>query len=68
VWLRALLLGYDRLVNRFGYQTLGYAVWKGAKWYVHRRYGDAPRKVALGGLAVLAVAALVLAGRRVTAA
>ena len=51
-------------MNRFGYQALGFAVWKGAKFYVHRRFGDAPRRVALGGLVLAAVAALVLAGRR----
>jgi hypothetical protein len=51
-------------MSRAGYQALGFAVWKGAKWYVRRRYGDAPRKVAAGGLVALVVAALVLGARR----
>ena len=53
-------------MNRIGYQALGFAVWKGARWYVHRRFGDAPRRVALGGLVVATVAALVFAGKRAT--
>jgi uncharacterized membrane protein YhfC len=51
-------------MRRIGYQALGFGVWQGARWYVRRRYGDAPRKVALGGLVLAVVAALVLAGRR----
>jgi hypothetical protein len=51
-------------VSRFGYQALGFAVWTGAKWYVRRRYGDAPRKVAAGGLVALVLAALVLGARK----
>jgi hypothetical protein len=53
-------------VNRVGYQALGFAVWKGAKWYVRRRFGEAPKKAAVGGLAVLVVAALVLGARKAT--
>jgi hypothetical protein len=51
-------------VTRFGYQALGFAVWNGAKWYVRGRYGDAPRKVAVGGLVALVLAALVLGARK----
>ena len=51
-------------VSRIGYQALGFAVWRGARWYVRRRFGDAPRKVALGGLVVVVLAALVLGARR----
>ena len=51
-------------MQRLGYQALGFAVWKGAKWYLHRRYGDTPKKVAAGGLVVLVLAALLLAQRR----
>ena len=51
-------------MRRLGYQALGFGVWQGAKWYVHRRYGNAPRNVALGGLVLAVVAALVFAGRR----
>lgn len=51
-------------MSRVGYQLLGFAVWRGAKWYLRRRYGDAPRKLALGGLLALVLAALVFGGRR----
>ena len=53
-------------MNRLGYQLLGFAVWKGAKWYLHRRYGDTPRRVALGALLGLVLAALILGGRRLS--
>ena len=43
------------------YKVLGFAVWNGGKWYLHRRYGDAPRKLlaaaAVGAVAVGAVVA-----------
>jgi hypothetical protein len=51
-------------VQRHGYQLLGYAVWKGGTWYLRRRYGGAPRKLAAGALAALVLAALVLVQRR----
>jgi hypothetical protein len=54
-------------MGRFGYQALGYAVWNGAKRYLRRRYGDVPRRLALGGLLVAALAALLVAGKRATA-
>jgi hypothetical protein len=50
-----------------GYKLLGFVVWKGAKWYVGRRFGDAPRKVALGGLLVAALATLLFIQRRASA-
>ena len=53
-------------MNRLGYQLLGFAVWKGGKWYIHRRYGDTPRRVALGALLGLVLAALILGGRRLS--
>ena len=49
---------------RLGYQVLGYAVWNGAKWYLRRRYGAIPRKVAAAGLVGLVIAALLFGGRR----
>jgi hypothetical protein len=49
---------------RLAYQVLGYAVWNGGKWYVRRRYGDAPRKVAVAGGVAALVVALLLGGRR----
>ena len=54
-------------MRKIGYQALGFGVWQGAKWFVRRRYGDAPRKIALGGLVLAVVAALVLAGRKAAA-
>ena len=51
-------------MNRLGYQALGFAVWKGAKWYLRRRYGDAPRKIAAAGVVALVIAAVLLGGRR----
>jgi hypothetical protein len=51
-------------MRRLGFQILGYAVWSGGRWYLRRRYGDAPRKLALAGLVALALAALLLGGRR----
>ncbi len=40
-----------------GYKLLGLLVWRGARWYVRRRYPDAPRKLLMGGVAIGAVAA-----------
>jgi hypothetical protein len=44
------------------YKALGFAVWKGAKWYVGRKLP--PRKLLVGGMLALAVATLVAAGAR----
>jgi hypothetical protein len=44
------------------YKALGYAVWKGAKWYVGRKLP--PRKVLVGGAMALAVATLVAVGAK----
>ena len=54
-------------MRKIGYQALGFGVWNGAKWYVRRRYGGARVKIAAGGLGVLVVAVLLLAGRRSSA-
>jgi hypothetical protein len=56
--------GRIEAMQRVGYQVLGFTVWKGAKWYLRRRYGDTPRKLAAGGVVVLVVGALVFALRR----
>lgn len=45
-----------------GYKILGFTVWKGGKWYLRRRYGDRPQK-----LAAVAVVAFVLAAGIVAA-
>ena len=51
-------------MSRLVYRLLGLLVWKGLRAFLRQRYGDAPRKVALGGAVLGVVAALVLAGRR----
>jgi hypothetical protein len=40
-----------------GYKLLGVVVWKGAKWFVRRKYGDRPRNV-LSGTAVAGALAM----------
>jgi hypothetical protein len=42
------------------YKALGFAVWKGAKWYVGRKLP--PRKLLVGGALALGVATLVAVG------
>jgi hypothetical protein len=44
------------------YKALGFAVWKGAKWYVGRKLP--PRKLIIGGALALIVATLLGAGAR----
>jgi hypothetical protein len=44
------------------YKALGYAVWKGAKWYVGRKLP--PRKALIGGAVALGVATLVAVGAK----
>jgi hypothetical protein len=51
-------------VGKTGYQVLGFAVWKGGKWYLRRRYGDTPRRLALAVLLGMVLAALLMGGRR----
>jgi hypothetical protein len=47
-----------------GYKMLGYVVWRGARWYIRRRVaGGAKRKLALAGVAALAIGGAVAAGR-----
>jgi hypothetical protein len=49
-----------------GYKLLGYVVWRGAKWYLRRRYGGVGRKlaVAAGAGLLLGGAAAAVAARR----
>jgi hypothetical protein len=49
-----------------GYKLLGWAVWKGGKWYVRKRYGHVvpPRPLLAAGLTGAAVAAIYAASRR----
>jgi len=50
-------------MRRGGYQLLGFTVWRGAGWYLRRRYGDISRKLAIAALLGVAVAALGFAQR-----
>ena len=49
-----------------GYKVLGYLVWKGARWYLRRRFRGAGRKaLIIGGAGVVAAAgAAALIARR----
>jgi hypothetical protein len=49
-----------------GYRLLGFVVWKGLKFFLRRRYGHLvpSRKVALAGVAALAIGGLIVALRR----
>ncbi len=49
-----------------GYRLLGLAVWKGAKWYLRRRYGDTPRKVLAGVVVAGALTAGAVAAAKQT--
>ncbi|HZT53068.1 MAG TPA: hypothetical protein VE995_01670 [Gaiellaceae bacterium] len=40
-----------------GYKLLGFLVWRGARWYVRRRYPGAPRKLMIGAGVAAAVGA-----------
>ena len=46
------------------YKLLGMVVWNGAKWYLRRRYGNTPRKVAAGVVVAGALTAVVVAAAR----
>lgn len=41
-----------------GYKLLGYAVWRGGKWYAKRRLRGAQRTLAISGVGALVVAGL----------
>jgi hypothetical protein len=52
-------------MSRNGYRLLGFAVWRGAKWYLRRRL-PSTRTLAISGLVVCAgvAAGAVALGRR----
>jgi hypothetical protein len=50
------------------YKVLGYAVWKGARWYLRRRYGTAPKRLGIAAMGALAAAGALAARRRAEAA
>ena len=47
-----------------GYRILGIVVWHGGKWYLRRRYGDRPRRIALAALVIGGIGAALIAQRR----
>jgi hypothetical protein len=52
-----------------GYKILGFVVWQVGKWYAHRRYPGAARKLAIAGAAgaagaLIAAGGVVVASRR----
>jgi hypothetical protein len=47
-----------------GYKILGFAVWRGGKWYLKRRATGMKRKAAIAALGGLVVGGLVLAQRQ----
>jgi hypothetical protein len=51
-------------ITAMGYKLLGYVVWRGGKWYLRRRYGQAPRKLLAGGIVALVVAGALVAQRQ----
>jgi hypothetical protein len=48
-----------------GYKLLGIAVWKGAKWFLRRKYGAAmaPKPLLAGGLVLVLVGAALAVAR-----
>jgi hypothetical protein len=51
-------------VNGTGYKLLGYAVWRGGKWYLRRRLPSARTSAAAGVAAFSVLAAGALLARR----
>jgi hypothetical protein len=49
-----------------GYKLLGFAVWRGAKWYARRRLPSARATAAGAAGALAALGAVALIARRVT--
>ena len=47
-----------------GYKLLGFAVWQGAKWYLHRRFPHAQRNLAIAGVTGVLVAAAAVGAQR----
>jgi hypothetical protein len=50
-----------------GYKLLGIVVWKGAKWFLRRKYGAAmaPKPVLAGGLVLVLMGVALAAKQRV---
>ena len=45
------------------YKLLGYAVWRGGRWYVSRRFGGVRSKLALAAVSTAVLAGLVASQR-----
>jgi hypothetical protein len=50
------------------YKLLGFAVWKGARWYLRRRYSEASRKLFAAAVVGALVAGTAAAQRRASSA
>jgi len=47
-----------------GYKLLGFAVWRGARWYLGRRFAGARTKLVAGGAIAAALVVVGLGARR----
>jgi hypothetical protein len=47
-----------------GYKLLGFVVWRGAKWYVGKRFPHAQRNLAIAGVVGVLVAAVAVGAQR----
>jgi hypothetical protein len=49
-----------------GYKLLGMVVWKGAKWFLRRKYGAAltPKPLLAGGIVLALIGVLLAAARQ----
>jgi hypothetical protein len=47
-----------------GYKVLGFVVWRGARWYLGRKFPGLGRKLALGGAAAAVAGGAIVAGRQ----
>ncbi|HET9105310.1 MAG TPA: hypothetical protein VFN55_18305 [Solirubrobacteraceae bacterium] len=47
-----------------GYKLLGFAVWRGARWYVRRRMSGTGAKLAVAGVTAAVIAGVLAAGRQ----
>ena len=47
-----------------GYKLLGFAVWRGSKWYLRRRISGFRAKAAIAGVGAVVVAGVLVAGRQ----
>ena len=59
MWFKILGFVVWRASKRFvpsNYELVGFVVWNGGKWYLRRRFGGTPRKLAAAGVVGVALA------------